>query len=72
MAITVPVTRVTHGENIFNNKIYIGDLASTTDVRCQAAKYRGEYQEVPATLSTSQRRGGESTKCGAKLRFSLC
>ena len=44
------VTRVTRGENIFNNKIYIGDLASTTDVRCPAAKYRGEYREVPATL----------------------
>ena len=44
------VTRVTRGENIFNNKIYIGDLASITDVRCPAAKYRGEYQEVPATL----------------------
>ena len=44
------VTRVTRGKNIFNNKIYIGDLASTTDVRCPAAKYRSEYQEVPATV----------------------
>ena len=44
------VTSLTRGENIFNNKIYIGDLASTYDVRCPAAKYRGEYQEVPATL----------------------
>ena len=26
------VTRVTRGENIFNNKIYIGDLASSEDV----------------------------------------
>ena len=26
------VTRVTRGENIFNNKIYIGDLASNEDV----------------------------------------
>ena len=43
------VTRVTRGENLFNNKIYIGDLASTYDVRCPAAKYRGEYQEVPGT-----------------------
>ena len=43
------VTRVTRGENIFNNKIYIGDLASIRDVRRPAAKYRGEYQEVPAT-----------------------
>ena len=43
------VTRVTRGETIFNNKIYIGDLASNNDVRCPAAKYRGEYQEVPAT-----------------------
>ena len=43
------VTRVTRGENIFNNKIYIGDLASTTDVRCPATKYSGEYQEVPVT-----------------------
>ena len=40
------VTRVTRGENIFNNKIYIGDLASMSDVRRPAAKYR----EVPATL----------------------
>ena len=40
---------MTRVENIFNNKIYIGDLASITDVRCPAAKYRGEYQEVPAT-----------------------
>ena len=47
------VTRVTRGENIFNNKIYIGDLASITDVRCPGAKYRGEYQEVPATLHNS-------------------
>ena len=47
------VTRVTRGENIFNNKIYIGDLASTNDVRCPAARYRGEYQEVPATLIIS-------------------
>ena len=54
---------MTRGEYIFNNKIYIGDLASIYDVRCPAAKYRGEYQEVPATLSTSQRRGGESKKC---------
>ena len=43
------VTRVTRGENIFNNKIYVGDLASTYDVRCPAAKYRGEYQEVSDT-----------------------
>ena len=47
------VTRVTRMENIFNNKIYIGDLASNNDVRRPAARYRGEYQEVPATLSTS-------------------
>ena len=46
------VTRVTRGENIFNNKIYIGDLASINDVKCPAARYRGEYQEVPATLIT--------------------
>ena len=44
------VTRVTRGENIFNNRIYIGDLASTKDVRCPAAKYRGEYKEVLATI----------------------
>ena len=44
------VTRVTCGENIFNNIIYIGDLASTNDVRCPAAKYRDEYQEVPAKV----------------------
>ena len=43
------VTRVTRGENIFNNKIYIGDLASMSDVRRPAAMYRGEYQQVLAT-----------------------
>ena len=32
---------------------YIGDLASMRDVRRPAAKYRGEYQEVLATFSTS-------------------
>ena len=35
MGIEHGVTRVTRGENIFNNKIYIGDLASTQDVRCR-------------------------------------
>ena len=54
---------MTRGENIFYNKIYIGDLASINDVRCPAGKYHGEYQEVPATLSTSQNRGGEFIKC---------
>ena len=43
------VTRVIRGENIFNNKIYIGDLASIEDVRRPTARYRGEYQQVPAT-----------------------
>ena len=56
------VTRVTRGENIFNNKIYIGDLASIEDLRRPKEKYRGEYQEVPATLSTSQRLWGESSR----------
>ena len=48
----INVTRVTRGENIFNNKIYIGDLASIEDVRRLTARYRGEYQEVPATSLT--------------------
>ena len=43
------VNRVTRGKNIFNNKIYIGNLASTDDVRCPSTWYLYEYQEVPAT-----------------------
>ena len=61
LRIVALVTRVTRGGNIFNNKIYIGDLASMSVTR-PAAKYRDEYQEVPATLSSSQRRGGKSTR----------